>query len=43
MMTNQPPTEKWMPLQCIAGECSLHTRLMYFDLLDLKVDEEDDA
>ena len=21
MMTNQPPTEKWMPLQCIAGAC----------------------
>lgn len=28
MMTNQPPTEKWMPLQCIAGECSL-SRIEY--------------
>ena len=36
MMTNQPPTEKWMPLQCIAGECSLSR--MEYDATNLLVE-----
>ena len=35
-MTNQPPTEKWMPLQCIAGECSLSR--MEYDATNLLVE-----
>lgn len=36
MMTNQPLTEKWTPLQCIAGECSLSR--MEYDATNLLVE-----